>query len=192
MRPFRHRNAEAMRAVKDTTERTVSRILAAATEMEHECKHPPCQHAAGLRLAVHEVRDAAKCQECGAEPGSHAGDCSTWEADGPEPWWVQHPDHMKGWEAFGVTGQAPTVRRLGSGYQEKNEPGTTPFGNGEVKLGVAGVEFSTHADDPEGAYIYVVGTTREDTEARYYVAVDAFAHVQAMLWPSSRKVKVDV
>lgn len=105
----------------------------------------------------------------------------------PKPWWVQHPDHMKGWEAFGITGSAPTVRQLGVGYKGTDPPGTTPWGSGEVKLGVAGIHLSTHADYTDGAYIYVVGTTREDVEARYHTAADAFAHVQAMLWPASRK-----
>lgn len=103
-----------------------------------------------------------------------------------QPWWLHHPDHMKGWEAFGISGRVPTVRQLGVGYDGKQEPGTTPWGKGEVKLGVAGIHIGTFADSPDGAYIYVVGTTREDVEARYHAAVDAFAHIQLMLWPSRR------
>lgn len=132
--------------------------------------------------------NAVHCDDCG---GWHHRDYHKRRPVEPKPWWLHHPDHMKGWEAFGCTSQAPTVRQLGVGYKGTEPPGTEPWGSGEVKLGVAGVHWSTHADDPSGAYIYVVGTTREDVEARYYVAVDAFAHVQAMLWPSSRKAKVD-
>lgn len=104
-----------------------------------------------------------------------------------EPWWVHHPDHMKGWEAFGVTGEAPKVRRLGSGYDGKDEPGTDPWGSGEVRLGVAGIEFSTHADCTTGAFLYVVGTTEDDVRHRWSIAEQLFHSIAPGLWPASRR-----
>ncbi len=116
-------------------------------------------------------------QEAAADP---------WGAQEAEPWWRHHPDHMKGWEAFGVTGNEPTVRQLGTGYNGKGKPGTDPWGPGEVKLGVGGVEFSTHADCPTGAYLYVVGTERDDVERRWRLADTAWRTFGPTLWPKSR------
>lgn len=86
-----------------------------------------------------------------------------------EPWWVNHCMWMKGWEAFGCTGREPTVRQfyesdVGSGLRRT---GTTPFGPGEVKLGVAGIHFSTHADDRNGGYLHVIGTTEKAVSDRW-------------------------
>lgn len=111
-----------------------------------------------------------------------------------EPWWVNHADHMKGWEAFGVSNDVPTVRRLGmvtikKGVATTDErPGTTPFGSGEVKLGVAGVEFSTHADSPGTAFIHVMGTTEADVTNAWYNANAAFSEIASRLWPARRSV----
>ena len=115
-----------------------------------------------------------------------------------EPWWVHHADHMKGWEAFGVSDSIPTVRRLGivthrKGHATTDErPGTTPFGSGEVKLGVAGVEFSTHADSPGTAFICVLGTTEADVTTAWYRANAVFGEIASRLWPSSRNVSASV
>jgi hypothetical protein len=86
-----------------------------------------------------------------------------------EPWWVNHCMWMKGWEAFGVTGREPTVRQF---YESDpgtklRRMGTMPFGPGEVKMGVAGVHFSTHADDRNGGYLHVIGTTEEAVRKRW-------------------------
>lgn len=113
-----------------------------------------------------------------------------------EPWWVHHADHMKGWEAFGITGRDgdPIVRRLGTvtypkkgqGPSTDEKPGTTPFGSGEVRLGVAGIEFSTHADSPDTAFLHVLGTTERDVRERWALAEAVFADAAARLWPLSR------
>ena len=54
---------------------------------------------------------------------------------------------MKGWEAFGCTGAEPVIRQFHESDVGTNlrRMGTTPFGPGEVKMGVAGIHF-THAD----------------------------------------------
>jgi hypothetical protein len=109
-----------------------------------------------------------------------------------EPWWTHHPDHMKGWEAYGVVGTEPDVRRLGlvtfiKGTATTEErPGTEPWGSGEVKLGVAGIEIGTFADSTDGAYIHVVGTTKVDVAAAWKRAESAFVSVAELLWPKSR------
>ena len=116
-----------------------------------------------------------------------------------EPWWVHHADHMKGWEAFGVTAldkreDNPIVRRLGmvthpkkgKGPTTEEKPGTTPFGPGEVKLGVAAVEFSTSADSIGSAFIHVLGTDEADVRARWFTAAAVFAEIAPRLWPKTR------
>lgn len=119
------------------------------------------------------------------------------EATIREPWWINHADHMKGWEAFGVAGTEPTVRRLGlvtirKGRATTEErPGTTPWGSGEVKLGVAGIEFSTHADDPAGAFIHVIGTTEQDVTDAWKRANAVFGEIACRLWPSRRSVAAE-
>ena len=103
---------------------------------------------------------------------------SAQDAESVRPWWVHSPDHMKGWEAFGCTGQEPVVRRLGIVTFKKGEatteerPGTEPWGAGEVSKGVAGIQLSFHADDQKGAYLHVIGTERVDVEDRWR-AIDA-------------------
>lgn len=102
-------------------------------------------------------------------------------ADTARPSWMDNPTHMKGWEAFGCTGQEPVVRRLGlvtfgpkgkGPATTEERPGTEPWGAGEVSKGVAGIQVSFSADDQKGAYLVVIGTTKEDVEARWR-AVDA-------------------
>lgn len=104
-------------------------------------------------------------------------------------WWVHHPDHMKGWEAFGCTDKPDElhVRQLGTGYDGKGKPGTERWGKGEVKLGVSGMHFGTWADNTDGAFLHVVGTERADVEARWHVAAQAFNEMRATLWPTSRE-----
>jgi hypothetical protein len=110
-----------------------------------------------------------------------------------EPWWVNHAEHMKGFEAFGVSGREPTVRRLGLVTFKRGEatteerPGTELWGPGEVRRGVAGVYFSTHGDDPDGAYIYVIGTSRQAVEDRWRVADGVFQRIRESLWPEHRE-----
>lgn len=110
-----------------------------------------------------------------------------------EPWWAHHPSHMKGWEAFGVTGGVPTVRRLGlvttkNGRATTEEkPGTTPWASGEVRLGVAHISFGTYADDPEEAFLHVVGTTEEDVRDRWHRASTSWPAFCSLLWPKSRQ-----
>lgn len=121
---------------------------------------------------------------------------------GAEPWWSHHPDHMKGWEAFGCTGQEPIVRRLGivtfgkkgtgpGGERDpattEERPGTDPWGVGEVSKGVAGVHLSTHADDQKGAYLHVVGTEKEDVETRWRAIDAAFQRWAPTFWPSGNR-----
>lgn len=71
---------ETDRAVSTFRELVASAIRDTAASMEAECTHKPCQHAAGLRLALHHLTDAARCPRCGADPGSHGGGCPVWKA----------------------------------------------------------------------------------------------------------------
>lgn len=99
---------------------------------------------------------------------------------------VHHPDHMKGWEAFGGSDGVPTVRRLGSGADGKSKPGTIPFARGETKLGVCSIETHSYADAPDAAYIYVVGVTEEDARRAWNTAAIVWAASRDTLWPKSR------
>ena len=104
----------------------------------------------------------------------------------PPRWGRHHATHMKGWEAFGVVpGTTPTVRQLGMFYGG-GKPGTEKWGPGEVKLGVAGIEFITSADCPEGAYLYVLGTEKDDVERRWHLAAGLWIEMGERLWPTSR------
>jgi hypothetical protein len=117
-------------------------------------------------------------------------------ADLARPWWLHDPSHMKGWEAFGCTGQEPTVRRLGivtfgpkgkGPATTEERPGTEPWGAGEVSKGVAGVHFSTHADDQKGGYLYVCGTEREDVEQRWREVDAAIRRWMPTFWPPGHR-----
>lgn len=126
----------------------------------------------------------------GVGVGGVTGEQSAGYADGV-PVWIHRPSHMKGWEAFGVTGREPTVRRLGlvtftrSGAPTTEErPGTEPFHPDEVIGGVSSVEIRTFADAPTGAYIYVIGTRQASVEARWRAAEGAWRTLRAELWPT--------
>ena len=104
----------------------------------------------------------------------------------PPRWGRHHATHMKGWEAFGVVpGDSPTVRPLGT-YHGGGKPGTEKWGPGEVKLGVAGIEFITSADDRSGCYLYVIGTEKDDVEKRWHLAAALWNEMGERLWPTTR------
>ena len=94
---------------------------------------------------------------------------------------VHHPDHMRGWEAFGIVGEAPTVRRLGSGRRD-GKTGTTPWGKGETRQGVASVEIHTYADAVDSAYIYVCGSTEKGVAKAWGRAETAFKEIRSKMW----------
>lgn len=90
---------------------------------------------------------------------------------------------MKGWEAFGVVpGERLTVRRLGSGYDGKGKLGTEKWAPGETRNGVSTVEIHTFADAPDGAYIYVCGTTEQGVEKAWRRAADGFKAIREAVW----------
>lgn len=110
------------------------------------------------------------------------------QAGRPLPWWmVQRPDHMRGWECFGVTGDKdPTLRRLGVGYDGKGEPGNEKWGPGEVRLGVSSIYLGTFADHTAGALIHVDGPEKDDVERRWHLANKTWNEIGERLWPKSR------
>lgn len=156
--------------------RTVDAIRAEAQEylaVDHDTR----TWAHDLALSVLGLCD--RLDEALAAPRTH-------------PWFASPPNHMKGWEAFGVSPGERTVRRLGTVTFVKGEattderPGTEPWGSGEVRLGVAGITISTSADAPEQAFIQVIGTTEEDVATRWDEASARWMRLRSSLWPKSR------
>lgn len=91
------------------------------------------------------------------------------------------PHHMSGWEAFGVTGTEPTVRRLGNLTSKgKMVLGTEPWGEGESVGGVASIELHSHADAP-AAFLYVCGPGQE-VERVWRQASAAFEQFREASW----------
>lgn len=95
---------------------------------------------------------------------------------------AHRPEHMEGWEAFGVTGTEPTVRRLGFGHHMPKGPklGVEKWGAGENVGGVASIELHSHADAPAG-YLYVCGCGPE-VEQAWRQASAAYEAFRSSAW----------
>lgn len=112
-----------------------------------------------------------------------------------EPWWTHHPDHMKGWEAFGVVGhherpRTPTVRRLGThSGPGGGKPGTVPFHKDEVRQGVSHIAVGTSADSPGTAFVQVYGTSEKAVTDAYERVVAVWKHLVLQLWPGFKPPK---
>lgn len=100
---------------------------------------------------------------------------------------INCPDHMKGWEAFGIVKQGePIVRRLGTGHHTpKPKFGTEPWGPGETHRGVHNIELMTFADSPGSAFIYVNGSTETATREAWERTSAAFLTIADALWRMS-------
>jgi hypothetical protein len=112
------------------------------------------------------------------------------------------PAHMRGFEAFGCVGDRydagtetpwhspnPEVRPLGTVTFDKRgeitmrlDDDQEDWPDSELHNGVAHIEISASADDPNGCFLSVVGPDRDAVEAAWHRAADGFRAIREAMW----------
>lgn len=97
-------------------------------------------------------------------------------------------DHMKGWEAYGISGDDadPDVRRIGTygrGGADGGTPGTEPFPDAELTGGIAHVFIHLSGDDTSEAFVKVVGSRKAAVAQCWKRTADAIHHLTGEVWP---------